>query len=114
MGILDSLNDVLKNYSSGQNQNIANAEQHFDQVAQAAPSNVIADGIAAAFRSDQTPAFGNLVSSLFSQSSGDQKAGILNQLLASAGPGILAQLSGGAFSGLLGQGGQVTPEQAQT
>ena len=114
MGILDSLNDVLKNYSSGQNQNTANAEQHFDQVAQAAPSNVIAERLAAAFRSDQTPAFGNLVSSLFSQSSGDQKAGILNQLLASAGPGILSQLGGGALSGLLGQGEQVTPEQAQT
>ena len=114
MGILDSLNDVLKNYSSGQNQNTANAEQHFDQVAQAAPSNVIAEGLAAAFRSDQTPAFGNLVSSLFSQSSGDQKAGILNQLLASAGPGILSQLGGGALSGLLGQGEKVTPEQAQT
>jgi len=114
MGILDSLNDVLKNYRSGQNQNTANAEQHFDQVAQAAPSNVIAEGLAAAFRSDQTPAFGNLVSSLFSQSSGDQKAGILNQLLASAGPGILSQLGGGALSGLLGQGEQVTPEQAQT
>jgi hypothetical protein len=115
MGILDSLNDVLKNYSGGQNQSAANAEQHFDQVAQAAPSNVIAEGLAAAFRSDQTPAFGNLVSSLYSQSSGDQKAGILNQLLASAGPGILTQLvGGGALAGLLGQGGQITPEQAQT
>lgn len=60
MGILDSLSDVLKNYSGGQTQNTANAAEHFDQVAQAAPNSVVAEGLAAAFRSDQTPAFGNL------------------------------------------------------
>ena len=92
MGVLDSLNDVLKNYTSGQTQNTERATDHFDQVAQAPPHNVIADGLAAAFRSDQTPAFGNLVGNLFSQSSAEQKAGILNQLLASVGPGVLAQL----------------------
>lgn len=115
MGILDSLNDVLQNYSGGQNQNSANAVEHFDQVAQAAPHSVIAEGLAAAFRSDQTPAFGNLVGNLFGQSSGEQKAGILNQLLASVGPGVLAQLGGGALTGLLGRAGQqITPDQAQT
>ncbi len=115
MGILDSLNDVLKNYSGGQTQNTANAAEHFDQVARAAPHNVIAEGLAAAFRSDQTPAFGNLVGTLFGQSSGEQKAGILNQLLASVGPGVLAQLAGGsALTRLQGTAGQpITPDQAQ-
>ena len=115
MGILDSLNDILKNYSGGQTQNTANAAQHFDQVAQAGPRNVIAEGLAAAFRSDQTPAFGNLVGKLCGQSSGEQKAGILNQLLASVGPGVLAQLAGGgALTRLAGTAGQpVTPDQAQ-
>jgi hypothetical protein len=115
MGILDSLSDVLKNYSGGQTQNTAHAAEHFDQVVQAAPNNVIAEGLAAAFRSDQTPAFGNLLSDLFSQSNGEQKAGILNQLLASVGPGVLAQLGGGsALAGLLGGAGQqLTPDQAQ-
>ena len=115
MGILDSLNDVLKNYRGGQTQNTENATEHFDQVAQAAPHSVIAEGLAAAFRSDQTPAFGNIVRNLFSQSSGEQKAGILNQLLASVGPGVLAQLAGGAtptrLPGSAGQ--QITPDQAQ-
>jgi hypothetical protein len=115
MGILDSLSDVLKNYSGGQTQNTADAAEHFDQVARAAPKNVVADGIAAAFRSDQTPAFGDLVGHLFSHSNGEQKAGMLNQLLVSVGPGALTHLgSGGAVLGrLLGGGEHVSPEQAQ-
>jgi hypothetical protein len=115
MGILDSLSDVLKNYSSGQTRNTANAAEHFDQVAQVAPNHVVAEGLSAVFRSDQTPAFGTLVSHLFSQSNGEQKAGILNQLLASVGPGALAQVGGGgALAGLLGRAGQqLTPDQAQ-
>ena len=120
MGILDSLSDVLKNYSGGQTQNTANATEHFDQVAQSAPKSVVAEGIAAAFRSDQTPAFGNLVGHLFSHSNGEQKAGVLNQLLASVGPAVLTQLggSGGVLGGLLRGGGkqiqQISPEEAQT
>jgi len=114
MGILDSVNDLLKKYSGGA-QNTANAAEHFDQVAQAAPQGVMAEGLAALFRSDQTPAFANLVSSLFSQSNGEQKAGVLNQLLGSVGPGVLAQMvGGGALASLLGSAGkQITPDQAQ-
>jgi len=115
MGILDSLNDVLKQYRGGNTQNAEIASEHFDQVAQAAPQNVVAEGVAAAFRSDQTPAFGNLIGNLFSHSSGEQKAGILNHLLASVGPAALAQVAGGALSTrLLGSAAQqVTPDQAQ-
>jgi hypothetical protein len=114
MGILDSINDLLKKYSGGA-QNTADAAEHFDQVAQAAPQGVMAEGLAALFRSDQTPAFGNLVGSLFSQSNGEQKAGVLNQLLASVGPGVLTQLvGGGALASLLGGAGrEITPDQAQ-
>ena len=114
MGILDSVNDLLKKYTGGA-QDSANAAEHFDQVAQAAPQGVMAEGLAALFRSDQTPAFGNLVSSLFSQSNGEQKAGVLNQLLGSVGPGVLAQMvGGGALASLLGSAGkQITPDQAQ-
>ena len=113
MGLLDSLNDVLKNYSGGQPQNTENAAEHFDQVARAAPSNVVAEGLAAAFRSDQTPAFGNLIGNLFSQSNGEQKAGILNHLLASVGPGVLAQVAGSRLSTLMRPGQQISPDQAQ-
>ena len=116
MTLLDQLGSVLKQYSSGTTQNPATATEHFDQVAQAAPQNVMAEGLAALFRSDQTPAFGNLVSSLFSQSNGDQKAGILNQLITSVGASNVAQLAGGGILGSLlsGGAGQITPQQAQS
>ena len=116
MSLFDEVGNVLKQYSAGAPQDTANATEHYDQVAQAAPPSVIAEGLSAVFHSDQTPAFGNLVGSLFSQSNGDQKAGMLNQLLASVGPGVLAQLGGGGMlAGLLGGGAtQVTPQQAQS
>jgi hypothetical protein len=117
MGLLDQLTGVLQQYASGTSsaQPPAEVSHHFDQVAQAAPKGMIAEGLAAAFRSNQTPAFGQMVGSLFSQSTGEQKAGVLNQLLASAGPGGLAALAGGGGLAALLKGGatQVTPEQAQ-
>lgn len=116
MTILDQLTNVLKQYTGGSTPNVANAAEHFDQVAQTAPPNVMAEGLSALFRSDQTPAFGNLVSSLFTQSNGEQKAGMLNHLIESVGPGNLAQLAGGgALASLLGGGAkELTPEQAQS
>ena len=115
MGLMDQLSDVLKQYSGGTAQAPSNVNEHFDQVAQAAPQSSIAEGLAAAFRSDQTPAFGQMVSGLFGQSNGEQKAGMLNQLLSSVGPGVLAQLAGGgALAGLLGGGAKsITEQQAQ-
>jgi hypothetical protein len=116
MGVMDQISDVLKQYAGGSAQVPSNVGQHFDQVAQAAPQSTVADGLAAAFRSDQTPAFGQMLSGLFKQSGGEQKAGVLNQLLASVGPSALAQLAGGgALAGMLSGGAkQITPEQAQT
>ncbi|MBV9624951.1 MAG: hypothetical protein JOZ14_13335 [Acidobacteria bacterium] len=105
----------MKQYTGGATPDTATATEHFDQVAQAAPQSLIAEGLSAAFRSQQTPAFGNLVGQLFSQSNGDQKAGILNQLIQSVGPGNLAQLPGaGMLASVLGGGArEITPQQAQ-
>jgi len=115
MGLLDSVSDVLKHYAGGATANTANAADHFDKVAQAVPQDTIADGLSAVFRSNQTPAFGNIVGSLFSQSNGEQKAGLLNHLLSSVGPGALSQFpGGGALASLLGGGATtISPEQAQ-
>ena len=90
MGLFDQLSSVLQQYanSTGTGQVNPQVNEHFDQVAQAAPSGTLADGLAAAFRSNNTPAFGQMLGSMFNQSNGEQKAGILNQLLASGGPGL--------------------------
>lgn len=113
MGLMDAVADVLKQYEGGSGQVPGNVAQHFDQVAQAAPQSSLADGIAAAFRSNQTPAFGQMLGGLFGQSNGDQKAAVLNQLISAVGPSVLASVAGGgALSSLLGGGGQITPQQA--
>jgi hypothetical protein len=114
MSLFDQLGNVLKQYTGGATQDAATATEHFDQVAQAAPQSLIAEGLSAAFRSQQTPAFGNLIGQLFGQSNGDQKAGMLNQLIQSVGAGNLALVPGGAMlASLLAGGSQITPQQAQ-
>jgi hypothetical protein len=66
------------------------APQHFDQVAHTAPSEVVASGIAAAFRADETPPFADMVGRLFDNSSAQQRASLLNELADSLAPGWLA------------------------
>ncbi|HVO05340.1 MAG TPA: hypothetical protein VMT83_01035 [Burkholderiaceae bacterium] len=104
MGLLDILNQL----SGGEV-----SHQQFDQVAQAAPSNVLAEGLAHAFRSDQTPEIGQMVAQLFQNSNGQQQAGVLNQILAALGPAVAAGLAGGALGGVMSPGSsQITPAQA--
>ena len=113
----DQVGNMLKQYTPGgaAAQPAPDVHAHFDQVAQAAPTSVIAEGLAAAFNSDKTPAFGQMLSSLFSNSTGDQKVGMVNQLLSSISPSTIMQiLSGAGLAGLLGAGKtQLTPDQAQ-
>ena len=113
MGLLD---DVLKQVTSG---NAPDATVHaaFDQLAKAVPQGSLAEGLAHAFRSDQTPPFEQMVSGLFGNSSADQKAGLLNQILGALGPGGASQALGavGGLGGLASvlSSGSVTPQQAQ-
>jgi hypothetical protein len=117
MSWLGQVGLLLKQYTSGgaATAPAPDVHAHFDQVAEVAPSGTIAEGLAAAFRSDKTPAFGEMLSTLFANSNGDQKAGILNQILSSVNPSILSQLLAGAgLTGLVGgAGAKLTPEQAQ-
>lgn len=104
MGLMDILNQVVAGGSA--------SEQHFDQVAQAVPSNVLADGLAHAFRSDQTPDIGAMVRQMFGNSNGQQQAGMLNQILATLGPAAAASLAGGTLGGVMNGNNQITPAQA--
>ena len=115
------------NVSGGQTS--ADAESHYDQIAQHASPEVLGQGISDALRSDSTPSLGQMVSQVYSNASPNQQAGMLNQILASLPQGALSSLGGaggalggGALGGVLGsvlgqlQAGQgtpqVTPEQA--
>lgn len=117
MGWADQIANVLQNYAGGgggapQQGEVAN---HFNQVAQTAPQNELANGIASMFRSNQTPPFGQMVSQLFGNSNPDQRANLLNTLLASgAGAGIVSQIAQAAGITIPTSGGtpQVTPQMA--
>jgi hypothetical protein len=116
MSWTDKLGNLLQQYTSGgaAAQPAPDVHAHFDQLAQSAPTSVIAEGLAAAFKSDKTPAFGQMISTMFTNSNGDQKAGMLKQLLSSVNPATLTQvLSGAGLAGLVGGNTQLTPDQAQ-
>lgn len=120
MSWLEQVGGLLQQYTSASDTDASpQVTEDFDQVAQAAPSSTLAEGIAAAFRSDRTPPFGDMVANLFNRSGGDQQAGLLNTLIAAAGPALVSQiLSRKGGSGLdvtrLLNGGQteLAPDQA--
>src|ERR1700735_5849111 len=76
MGILD----ILKQYSNPGAMPAGDVVGHFDSVAQQASPQDLGSGIAAALRSNATPAFGQALGSLFAQSNPTQKAGVLNEI----------------------------------
>lgn len=115
MDWMSAVSGVLQKYA-GTSQNTEGVEDDFDQTVRSAPPDRIAEGLASAFRSDQTPPFGQMISQLFQNSGGSQKANLLNMLISGAGPGLVSQAlshHGSGLAGLLGSGqAQVTPEQA--
>jgi hypothetical protein len=116
---INQLGDILQQYSGvGASQAPSTVQDDFDQLTQVAPTGTVADGLASAFRSDQTPPFGQMISQLFGQSNGQQRAGILNTLISTLGPTLVAQLMArkgvSGLAGLLGGGrSEITPEEAQ-
>ncbi len=114
---MNEVANVLQNYSqstsAGGGDEVA---AHFHQVAAAAPPSDLASGLAAMFRSDQTPPFPQMVGQLFGRSDGPQRASLLNTLLSSgAAAGLLHQLTQSAGVTLpagLGSTTPVTPENS--
>jgi hypothetical protein len=115
MSWMNEVSDILQQYKNPTTMTPpANAPADFAKVAQSAPSSVLSGGLAEAFRSPNTPPFGQMVSQLFGQSDGGQRAGILNHLIAAAGPAAMSGgLLGNLVSSLSGAGTAVTPQQAQ-
>ncbi len=107
------LNQIFQRYAGGGGGTAAapqDPHSDFQKVAQTAPQEAVAGGIAQAIRSDQTPPFGQMVANLFGQSNPQQQSGLLNRLISSVGPGASSIPGLGSLAGLLG--GHVTPEQA--
>jgi hypothetical protein len=114
MGLGQDIGRILEQYS-GQTPNAGpqQVEQDFDHIARHAPPEDLSHGLTEAFRSDQTPPFGNMIGQLFGQADPGQRSGMLNQLLSGIGPSLLASLAGGgmgALGGLLNRGGGQQPE----
>jgi len=97
---MDALGGLVSQMGGGEDDH-QKAEKGFDDIAGMLPSGALADGLSAAFRSDQTPPFSDMLGQLFGNSGGGQRASMLNSLLATAGPLLLAKLtSGGGLSSL--------------
>jgi hypothetical protein len=95
-------------------QSAADAPNHFEQVAQHAPTEVVSQGISDTLRSKDTPPLGQMVSEMFSRANPQQQAGMLNEILGALNPGVLTSL-GGVLGGLASRVGgghvQVSPQQ---
>jgi hypothetical protein len=125
MAWTDAIADIIGRYSgAGGGAAAAPADPHQDycSISQSAPPQVMADALAHSFRSDQTPSFPEMVSSLFQGSSPEQQAGLLNHLAAAVGPAALASIP--ALKKLMGSpsgeqpvtaatASQITPDQVQ-
>ena len=92
------LQSILSRYIGGSPATTADSGSHFETAARELPPNVVGNGVAEAFRSDQTPPFGQMVGDLFGRSNPQQQAGVLNQILGSLGPA-----SSGVAGGILGR-----------
>src|SRR5688572_24140416 len=100
--LLNQLAGLLQQYAGAKpDQAPGTVDDDFEQFTRAVPPSTLAQGLAEAFRSNQTPPFEQMVAQLFGQSNGFQKASILNKLIGVAGPALLAQFTNrGGASGL--------------
>jgi hypothetical protein len=104
---------LLQKYTAiSEVQSVEKVEQDFDQVTKRAPIQDVTQGLAEAFRSHQTPSFGQTLAEVFGQSDPGQRAEMLNQLLDGAGPNLLGSLLGDSALRRTGTKPAVSPEQA--
>jgi len=118
MDWMNKVGDILQQYTNpntaqgASNVNHDEVNQHFDNVAQSVPSNILAQGVSAALNSDHTAPFGQTIGDLFNRSNPEQKSGVVNELIAALGPGAASILASKGLSGILGGSGQINPQAA--
>lgn len=130
MGLGQDIGRILQQYSGSPAQQGNQVEDDFDQISQNAQPEELRDGLSEAFRSNQTPPFGNMVGQLFNQAEPQQRTGMLNHMLGGIGPSLIGSLLGGGGSSMLGgilgrigsgqqvqlseeEAGRISPEQVQ-
>lgn len=102
------LGGLLQQYLGGaQKVDTSQVANDYHQVVQNAPAGAVEQGLSAAFRSDQTPPFSQMIGNLFGNANPQQKSGMLGQLLGGLGPGVLGSLGGGLGGLLNGNAGSV-------
>ena len=99
MGLLDTLTQIVNAAS----QNSQPQQQQVEELQQA-PAEVLSQGLREAFDSKDTPSIGNLVGQMFGQSSNQQQAGLINQIIQALGPAAATALAGGVLQKVLKPG----------
>ena len=99
MGLLDTLTQIVNAAS----QNSQPQQQQVEELQQA-PADVLSQGLREAFDSKDTPSIGNLVGQMFGQSSNQQQAGLINQIIQAVGPAAATALAGGVLQKVLKPG----------
>jgi hypothetical protein len=115
MDWMNAVGDLVQRYTgggAGASPAYENPHEDFQQVAQAAPKEVVASGLSQAFQSDRTPPFPQMLANLFSQSNPDQRAGLLSRIMSVIGPGAVASVPALSSLSSTGAGASVTPAQA--
>jgi hypothetical protein len=105
------LNHIVQQARSG-NASETDLQRAYDQVAQTSPGSV-QQGIAEAFRSEQTPEFPQMVTNLFGRSDPNQKSGLLNMLLGKLNPMERKEALGPVAETTGAVSGQVSPSEAE-
>jgi hypothetical protein len=110
-----SLRDILTQYADrSYQQPVDNAPDDFERIAADAPPEIVRDGLAEAFRADETPPFAQMVAQLFGRSDGEQRAGILNEILGSLGGVAMGGPTRGPLGELVRRGGhRISPQEAE-
>jgi hypothetical protein len=93
----------------------AEVEHDFDEVLTEASPDTLEDGIAEAFRSEETAPFEQMVAQLFEHSDPPTRAGLLDSLLAGLGPVAIAGAGRGELADVwrrYAAGARVAPDRA--
>jgi hypothetical protein len=93
MDWLNQITDIMDKYNAKQPGTVPDSvDTDFDRLSRLAPSEQVSEGLAEAFRSNQTPPFASMLSQLFGHSPADQKTNVVNTLIATLGPALVSQL----------------------